>query len=185
MAESFANLLVQIKALFADKKHNRYILFVGIILIAAIFIMNLSDATPASSQVRQELTKQEKAKPQFHEGPIDLPPRGANRDLFAAPPEIAAAQVDKLPSSLLPAKIQEQMAVASKIQENRPAKEDMPILTGIIGDEKTQTAIISYKGVSRSYRIGQTIGQYQLSAINEKTVNVVGPQGERVLLLGR
>ncbi|MBP2635089.1 MAG: hypothetical protein H6Q72_996 [Firmicutes bacterium] len=185
MVELFAKFLGQIKVLLADKKRKRYILFAGIILITAILILDLPDSTPASNHIEKEVKKQEKAKTQFHEGPVDLPPRGAKRDPFEPPPEITAAQVNKLPASLLPDKLQGQTTAVPRLQEKGPAKEELPILTGIVGDEKTQAAIIAYKGVSRSYRVGQTIGQYQLTAINEKAVNVVGPQGERVLLLGR
>lgn len=185
MVELSAKFLRPIKVLLADRKRKSYIVFAGIILIAAILILDLPDPTPESPRVEKDVKRQEKVKAQFHEGPIDLPPRSARRDPFEPPPEITAAQMDKLPTNPLTDKLQGQATAVPRIQEKVTAKEDLPVLTGIVGDGKTQAAIIAYKGVSRSYRVGQTIGQYRLSAINGKAVNVVGPHGERVLLLGR
>ncbi len=184
MADYFASFCGQLKKLLVDKKHKRIICLVGIVLIVVIIMPGSPDPTPAVSGSQPDTGQQEVAK-LSREEVIILPPRETMRDPFAEPPGLVTTKADRVSANLLVNSMPEKMTPATQVQEKRPVNGEIPVLTGIMEDSKTQVAIIRYKGVSRSYRIGQTVGQYQLIRITGKTVIVSDPQGERVLQLGR
>lgn len=184
MADCFASFCGQLKNLLADKKHKRSICLVGIVLIVVILMPGSPDPIPAASSSQPDTGQQEVAK-LSHEGAILLPSSETMRDPFAEPPGFGTTKAERVSVNLLANRIPEKMTAASNVQEKKPVNEDIPVLTGIMEDSQTQVAIIRYRGVSRSYRIGQTVGQYQLIGITGKTVIILGSQGERVLQLGR
>jgi hypothetical protein len=185
MADFFIKLKEFCKKVQTDSKRNISICLVGITLILLAIMPGSPASAPAVNSMRSNIQRQESSNAGFYEGPVKLPPREALRDPFAVPQDFAATRQDRLPARLAPGKGAEQLTATVTSQGKSQVNGKMPVLTGILADGKTQVAIICYNGVSRSYHIGQKIGQYQLIGINEKTVIVLGPQGEQVLLLGR
>lgn len=182
MASCFDNIINQIKNLITDRKRIKIIGFFMIILLIVILMPGSPEPAPVSGSIQPEGQYREAAAIRFYEGPI-APPRENIRDPFNAPPGLEISSPERIVASLSKSKMPEKMT--AEIQEKKSLKEDVPVLTGLMGNGKNQIAIIRYKGISRTYHIGQTIGQYRLAEISEKTAIVLGPQGERVLLLGR
>lgn len=115
-------------------------------------------------------------------------PKGYNtpavkRDPFSLPPEMQTS-VGTTPSVTA--------AVNSNGSANRSngaVKTKDPIedfkLTGIAGAGSKRLAVIRSGNNSRPYQLNERLGDYKLIAINEESVVLVGPTGERMLYLER
>lgn len=91
------------------------------------------------------------------------------RDPFAIPPEY------RTPTPAGP---------AVNIGPTQP-KETLPVVTGIVMTNSAGSAIIQYGSDSRSYRLGDFVGPYQIVSINARLVVLQGPSGRLILSLGR
>lgn len=60
-----------------------------------------------------------------------------------------------------------------------------PQLSGIIGGGGNRVAIIRFSGMSRSYRVGESLGAYQILEIGPDSVTLTGPGGSTLLTMGR
>lgn len=69
----------------------------------------------------------------------------------------------------------------------RVAASDSPVLrlTGIVSAGDTKVSIIAYGSESRSYHRHEHVGPYEIVAIDERSVTLSGPKGQKVLLLGK
>jgi hypothetical protein len=97
------------------------------------------------------------------------------RDLFAPPAGYAAL-----------------LAAPAKGSETQPAGSDknfsrgsLPALTGVIQGDGARVAILRQGAISRSYRVGQTAGEYRVAAIGPSSVTLSGPSGTTVLTMGK
>lgn len=57
-------------------------------------------------------------------------------------------------------------------------------LTGVVGSGDSKSIIIRYGSDSRSYRIHDQVGPYEIVAISDHSVTLAGSVGHKVLLLG-
>lgn len=60
-----------------------------------------------------------------------------------------------------------------------------PVLTGVIMGDSTRVAILRQGTISRSYRIGESAGSYQVVAIDARSVTLEGPSGTINLTMGK
>lgn len=183
MASCFAGIINRLKELITGSERIKIFSFILIIPLIALLMPGLSEQTMVNNGIQPGNQVREAAVMRFYEGPIAPPPQGNLRDPFAVPTGLETGNPERVVAGLTKSKMPEK--ITAELQEKRPLKEEMPVLTGIMGDGNHQIAIIRHKGISHSYHIGQMIGQYRLTEIYEKTAIVLGPQGERVLLLGR
>ncbi|MBU2699128.1 hypothetical protein Ga0466249_000207 [Sporomusaceae bacterium BoRhaA] len=58
-------------------------------------------------------------------------------------------------------------------------------LTGIVSAGDAKVGIITYGSVSRSYHRQDHVGPYEIVAIDESSVTLRGPEGQKVLELGK
>jgi hypothetical protein len=58
-------------------------------------------------------------------------------------------------------------------------------LTGIVSAGDTKVSIITYGSASRSYHRQDYVGPYEIVAIDESSVTLRGPKGQKVLGLGK
>ncbi|WP_371371389.1 hypothetical protein [Sporomusa aerivorans] len=101
------------------------------------------------------------------------------RDVFAIPTEFRPV------FAALPAAAPERKNTADILSSGQAAEPPaIPlVLVGIISGGGQKVAIIKYAGGSRSYRINDFIGPYQLIAIESAATVLLGPKGRSTLLL--
>lgn len=58
-------------------------------------------------------------------------------------------------------------------------------LTGVVSAGDAKVGIITYGSVSRSYHRQDHVGPYEIVAIDESSVTLRGPEGQKVLELGQ
>ena len=62
----------------------------------------------------------------------------------------------------------------------------VPVLTGVIeGSGGRRVAILRQGNISRSYRAGESVGAYRITAIGPRSVTLAGPGGTQVLTMGQ
>ncbi|MDR3559850.1 MAG: hypothetical protein P4N59_00220 [Negativicutes bacterium] len=113
------------------------------------------------------------AKSSFTQYQPDLPAR----DPFAIPAEF-------LPKAAVDTTNWSAPATPTAPVIIRP-KEVPPVLTGVIVAGNSKSAILQYGADSRSYQKGDFVGPYQISAINQNSVTLRGPNGTIVVSIGR
>ncbi len=115
--------------------------------------------------------------------PKGYQPEFAVRDPFLAPPEYRqpdnGANKNILSAENTPSTVKAKPHSSSKQPNARLS------LDGVVGGGNARVAIIRYGGNSRSYQIGDFIGPYRLTAVDEDSATLWGPDDKLVLIVGR
>ncbi|HWR29811.1 MAG TPA: hypothetical protein VN631_08240 [Negativicutes bacterium] len=104
-------------------------------------------------------------------------PRGAEsvrltvRDIFSPPVEY---------STLLPVPSNDIAHSVRQTVLTGPA----PVLTGVIAGEGARVAILRQGTISRSYRVGESAGAYQIASIGDRSVTLASPDGTTIVTMG-
>ena len=59
-----------------------------------------------------------------------------------------------------------------------------PVLTGVIVGEGSRVAILRQGTISRSYRVGESAGAYQIASIGDRSVTLASPGGTTIVTMG-
>lgn len=188
MAEFIAKITEQFKSLPSEKRRFTVICFVGAVLIVLMLRLDLTEQVTASTLPPKEVKVKESS---MLVQPIQReisPVPAATRDPFAVPSGFED-NPEKPPGNLKPSSTPAPTVVTPVPSANTGKatipKNETPILVGVITDNTTNIAIISYQGTSRSYHIGQMVGSYKLISIYDKSAIIQGRQDQQVLTLGR
>lgn len=109
--------------------------------------------------------------------------QNSGRDLFAAPRNFQLTSAVALPIAA-PAGNNSANNSQPVSQPGKQADSKLR-LVGVISGGGQAVAIIQKDTGSRSYRINEYIANYQLIAVEENSVTLLGPQGHKVLTLER
>ncbi len=101
------------------------------------------------------------------------------RDPFALPPELQQA-TPAMPRSL--GSGGGSSGYTAPVHESSPM---LPQLNGVVSAGATRMAVLQYGAESRSYRVHERIGPYELTAVSDNSVTLLGPSGKIVLAVGR
>jgi hypothetical protein len=165
---------------------------VGVMITIGAVVVGVSYYSDATSRVagqspnspaRQRAINNPTAKPVM---PSGYQLSEARHDPFAVPSEYqqpAPADKNTLPERP-PAN--PSGASAKEIAHYSEGQQDVrPVLVGVVSGNDTYRAIIQYGADSRSYRVSESVGPYQLVAISDDAVTLSGPGGKLALTLGR
>ncbi len=126
---------------------------------------------------------------------VPTPDRAVLRDPFAVPPGYAVTQQQQQPSPVSAPSFDHYAAApapnfgttgtftGAKAGANVSASPALS-LTGVVGSGDSKSIIIRYGSDSRSYRIHDQVGPYEIVAISDHSVTLAGSAGHKVLLLG-
>jgi hypothetical protein len=70
-------------------------------------------------------------------------------------------------------------------RESAPLLPTLPKLSGVVSTGNFRMAVLQYGTESRSYRVNEHIGPYELIAVSDDSVTLSGPEGKIVLTVGR
>jgi hypothetical protein len=122
---------------------------------------------------------------------LSTPTLAVLRDPFAVPSGYVGTVKDHPPSAASPASSSNSAASAPQFGTSGTfsgAKKDAASpnlsLTGIVGSGDSKSTIIRYGSDSRSYRIHDQVGPYEIMAISDHSVTLAGSTGHKVLFLG-
>ena len=106
-----------------------------------------------------------------------LPEQGIGQNRQSQQKQIMATDDEK--TAPMPA-----LQAAQLLQQQQQQQQQLQLL-GVASAGERQAAIISLDGKSKSYQPGDYIGMYQLLTVQEHSVILTGPKGQRTLNLGR
>lgn len=173
VANFFAGFVEQCKKLTTEKQRYGLVCTAGLLLIAVVIMITGSPTSQQAAYVQSE-REAHSADQQRYQEFIPAPSSGI-RDPFSAPDSFTVKQKQEKESANLPAiASSEKLPATPPLQEKAPTNDELPVLIGTIRDSKTQLAILLYKGTSRSYRVGQKVGVYQLEEISDKSAVIRG-----------
>jgi len=172
-----------------EKKHVAAVAFGGLLLAGAvIFYVNSAVSAPAAvSKAHSAAAANVPANvPAVRPvpGKRDL---GALRDPFAAPPEFRQeSAVNGQPNAAAAGPVYSVAAPAGGDKNGlRAAKAAPPVLQGIASSGDQRMAVLQLGSASRSYRLLERAGPYEVIAIEQDSVTLSGPDGKTVLAMER
>lgn len=180
MPETFAKLSERFSSLPPDKRRLVVICSVGLLLIGIVFGLDSSEEQTANPPAVPKAVVPNQQSAQTAMPQIIQPPDGKVRDPFAPPPGFEY----KKPEPPSPTGVTGPLPPSPELPKES-VTEVLPTLNGIITGGGEKVAILSHNGISRSYQAGQVVGAYEIIAIRDKSVTVEGPEGQRILTIGR
>lgn len=171
-----------------SKGRLKIIIGIGVIAILLTYYVTLpntqtvtspSAPPPVKQQVRQLAV--EKSQPIM---PSGYQSEKVTRNPFALPADIIVKNDKTAPQSTASAGNQLHNQQTINL-ETKPAKKNMPDLrlSGLIISQDMQLAVIQADGKSKSYQINDSVGGYQIVDIDQDSVVLSGPDGQKVLNL--
>lgn len=168
-----------------EKKHVAAVAFGGLLLAGAVifYVNSAVSAPPAVSKAPSAApAKAPTARPipEKRDGEV-------MRDPFAAPPEFRQATVDGKPQTAAARPVSDAAAVPAVGERNglRTAKAARPVLQGIAARGGQRIAVLQVGGQSRSCRLLERAGPYEVIAIEKDSVTLSGQDGQTVLAMER
>ena len=165
------------------------VVFILTLLIAAIQFYSSSEAPVSVTGAAGNGTSNFQPKGQV----LPTPSLAVLRDPFAVPPGYAGNVKEQQQSLSSPALSPANKAAsapnfgtAGTFSGGKVAGNSSPnlSLTGIVGSGDSKSTIIRYGSDSRSYRMYDHVGPYEIVAIGDRSVTLAGSTGHKVLLLG-
>ncbi|MBP2639060.1 MAG: hypothetical protein H6Q66_11 [Firmicutes bacterium] len=168
-----------------EKKHVAAVAFGGLLLAGAVifYVNSAVSAPPAVSKVQSAAPAKAPAVRPVPEK------REAKemRDPFAAPAEFRQESAVNGQAQAAAAGSVSGVAapVAADANGLRAAKAALPVLQGIAASGGQRMAVLQVGGQSRSYRLLERAGPYEVIAIEKDSVTLSGPDGKTVLAMER
>ena len=157
---------------FTPKQRLTAMVVFGVVLVGLFYYNDSPEVAVAPSPVKQGIPVASGAQPKIPQG---YEPGQIVRDPFAKPKEFEPAN-PHIPASGAPS----DPGTAGRIGAGA-----IPTVNGIVGGDGRWMAIIQYGTESRSYKVKDYVGAYQVTAITADTVTVWGPSGRSVLMVGK
>lgn len=165
------------------------IMAAGVVLIGAAYAM-LDSEEGVATQVPSKVSANVADAAQRPVMPKGYQPDMKVKDPFAAAPEYVpplppakAADIGK--NTVSDTGVNTPRTVPQKTAEQTKASLPEVRLTGVAGADGSYVAIIQMGNKSQPYAVNETVGPYRVIAINENSAVLNGPEGQKVIQLGR
>ena len=159
---------------FTSKQRLTAMVVFGVVLVGLFYYNDSSEVAVAPPLVKQGIPVASAGGPKIPQG---YEPGQIVRDPFAIPKEFEPAKphisANGVPSD---------PGAAGRIGAGSSA---IPTVNGIVGGDGRWMAVIQYGAESRSYKVQDYVGPYQVTAITSNTVTISGPGGRSVLMVGK
>jgi len=172
-----------------EKKHVAAVAFGGLLLAGAVifYVNSAVSAPPAVGKAQSAVPAKAPANVAVVRPVPQKRDLGALRDPFAAPPEFrqepaVSGQPQAVAAGPVPGAAG--MVAAAK-PELRTQKTAPPMLQGIASSGDQRMAVLQLGSESRSYRLLERAGPYEVIAIEQDSVTLSGPDGKTVLAMER
>lgn len=159
---------------FTPRQRLTAMVVFGVVLVGLFYYNDSPEVVMAPPPVKQGVPVASGGGPKIPQG---YEPGQIVRDPFAMPKEFEPAN-PHIPASGAPS----DPGTAGRIGAGSSA---IPTVNGIVGGDGRWMAIIQYGAESRSYKVQDYVGPYQVTAITSDTVTVWGPGGRSVLMVGK
>lgn len=166
------------------------ILASGTVLIGAAYVM-LDSAESVATRMPSKVSASTADAAQRPVMPKGYQPEMKVKDPFAVAPEyVPPAKASDIERNAAPRTANPNIHTGSVSQGAVAAKKTKTSLpevrlTGIAGAEGSYVAIIQMGNKSQPYAVNELVGPYRLIAINENSAILKGPDGQKVIQLGR
>lgn len=165
------------------------ILTVGVAAIAAAYVMLDTEESIATQSTPKPAGNIAVAaqKPVM---PIGYQPGTTVKDPFAVAPEyvppVPKAKVQEAAGTSLPRNTNPGSNSGMSASKEK-SKSQLPEvrLTGVAGTDGSRLAILQLGDKSQPYALNEAVGPYRLIAINRDSAVLTGPDGQKVIQLGR
>ena len=169
-----------------EKKHVAAVRIGGLLLAGAVlfFAHHVFTVVPAPVAVHKEKPIETGVVSAVNPVP-SARDRKPLRDPFAAPPEFRPTAVDVTEKPISPGLTRAYGVAAAGSGVAATGHPVLPVLHGIAGSGGQWAAVLQVGAESRSCRLGERAGPYEVTAITRDSVTLSGPDGTVVLAMER